>query len=298
MSVTGTVAGLPSTTTGAASSSTTSPAAGITLSATVTGQASNPAPTGSVNVLVSGVVLATLNLPPSSGTSATVSLVLNSQNLYQLQGANVIALQYAGDTRYQPSSFTLANPINNPLSDFSMIAQTPVITVASGSSVTDTLNFSAVNGFNSAVALTCSAPAAITCSLNPASVTVNGTPAMSALTIKAASATASLHPPSGPGWLWASGGAAFAGVFLLGLPQRRRRWQSLLGLMVIAVLTVGIGCGGGGSGSSSGSGSGSTPGGGGNSGNNGNTAAGSYTIVVTGTQGATAHNVAITVKVQ
>ena len=303
LTVTGAAGTLASTTTGSTSGTATSPTAGITLSATVTGQAGNSAPTGVVNLIVSGQNIGTLSLTPGSGITSTTSVVLNSQNLYQFQGANTISLQYAGDTHYLPSSFTLANPINNSLSDFSMVAQTPVMTVASGSSATETVNFTAVNGFNSAVALTCTAPSSVTCSLSPTSVTFpsGATTTSSTLTIKAVAASSSLlHPPSGPGWLWASGGAAFAGVFLLGLPKRRRRWQTLLGVIVIAVLTVGIGigCGGGSSSSSSGSGSGSTPGGGGSSGNNGNTATGSYTVVVNGAQGSIAHNVAVTVKVQ
>ena len=295
LAVTATTGGLPSTTTGSASATTTSPTAGITLSATVAGQAGHPAPTGTVNFLVSGQPFFTLNLKQGSGTTSTASAAVNSAILYQ--GANVITLQYSGDTVYQPSSFSLPNPITNPLSDFSMVAQTPVITVASGKSATQTVNFTSLNGFNSAVALTCTAPSSVTCSLNPASVTVNGT-TTSTLTINAvSSATASLRQ-TGPGWLLASGGATLACVFMLGLPGRRRRWQSLLGLVIIAVLTAGIGIGCGGGSSSNGGGSSSTPGGGGNSGNNGNTATGSYTVVVNGTQGAIAHNVAVTVKVQ
>ncbi len=303
LTVTGAAGTLPSTTTGSTSGTATSPTAGITLSATVTGQAGNPAPTGVVNLIVSGQNIGTLGLTPGSGVTSTTSIVLNSQNLYQFQGVNTISLQYAGDTHYLPSSFTLANPINNSLSDFSMVAQTPVMTVASGSSATEAVNFTAVNGFNSAVTLTCTAPSSVTCSLSPTSVTFpsGATTTTTTLTVKAVAASSSLlHRPSGPGWLWVSGGAAFAGVFLLGLPKRRRRWQTLLGVMVIAVLTVGIGigCGGGSSSSSSGSGSGSSGGGSGNSGNNGNTATGSYTVVINGTQGAIAHNVAVTVKVQ
>ncbi len=301
LTVTGGATGLPSTTTGSTSGPATSPTAGISLSATVTGQTGNPAPTGTVNLIVAGQNIGTLGLTPGSGITSTTGVVLNSQILYQFQGANTISLQYMGDTHYQPSSFTLANPLNNSLSDFSMVAQTPVMTVASGSSATETVNFTAVNGFNAAVALTCTAPSSITCSLNPTSATFpsGATTTTSTLTIKAvAASSALLHPPGRPGWLWASGGAAFAGVFLLGLPKRRRKWQTLLGVIVIAVLTVGIGCGGGSSSSSSGSGSGSNPGGGGSSGNNGNTATGSYTVVVNGLQGAIAHNVAVTVKVQ
>ncbi len=296
--------GLSSTTTGTATlngaaTTSTSPTAGVLVTATVTGQ-NGVAPTGSVEVQVAGTELALLTLAPGSGATSTAKTVLNSQIL--LQGANLITLQYQGSTTYQPSSANLS--ITNPLSDFTMVAQTPIVTVTHGSSATDTLNFTAVNGFTSAVALTCAAPSGLTCSLSPASVTVNGNTSTT-LTITASSSSAALRPQSGSGWFLASGGAAFAGVLLLGLPGRRRRWQALLSLIFIAILTAGIGCGGGSSSSSS-SGSGSStpppssPGSGNNSGNNGNAAGANYTVVVTGVPASSTitHNVAIGVAVQ
>jgi trimeric autotransporter adhesin len=285
---------LASSVSGNASASTTSPTAGITVSATVTGQNGHPAPTGKIDFQSSGQDLGQIAITPStSGDTSTVSLTVNSGIL--LQGTNAITLQYSGDTTYQASSTTLS--INNPLSDFSMVAVSPALSVASGSSTTDTLNFTSVNGFNNSVALTCTAPSAITCSLNPTSLTVNGTTSAT-LTVKAASATSELRPESRPAWLWASGGATLACVFLLGLPKHRRKWQSLLGLLVIAVLTAGFGCGGGSSSSSSGSTSSS---GGSSSGSStsGNTAAGTYTVLVSAAQGSTiTHNLSITVRVQ
>jgi hypothetical protein len=133
--------------------------------------------------------------------------------------------------------------------------------------------------------------------LSPTSLTVNG-PTSATLTVKAANATSELRPESRPTWFWASGGATLACVFLLGLPRHRRKWQGLLGLLVIAVLTAAIGCGGGKSSSSSGSGS--TPGGSGSGGGtSGNAAAGSYTVLVSAAQGSTvSHNLSITVRVQ
>lgn len=74
------------------------------------------------------------------------------------------------------------------------------------------------------------------------------------------------------GWL-AGGGAAFACVLLLTIPARRRSWRSMLGLVVIAMVTItfGVGCGSGGSGSSGNFGGGSSGGG---------TTSGTYTISV------------------
>jgi hypothetical protein len=54
------------------------------------------------------------------------------------------------------------------------------------------------------------------------------------------------HPGGNPRGLWmAEGGATLACVLLFGLPGRRRRWQSLLGSLVLFVAAFGItGCGG------------------------------------------------------
>ena len=96
-------------------------------------------------------------------------------------------------------------------------------------------------------------------------------------------ASASLQRPRAFGWMTASGRALLVGVFLLGIPSRRRRRMAGLGVMLLVFFAAGMGCGGGGS--SSGTKTGGTP-------------AGSYTIAVTATSGALSHtaNVAVTVQ--
>ena len=79
----------------------------------------------------------------------------------------------------------------------------------------------------------------------------------------------------GRGWEGAGGGAVLALLWLFGIPARRRKWQSIVGVLV---LTMGLGslaaCGGGGGGGG-GTGGGTTtdPG----------TAAGTYTFTVVAT---------------
>jgi trimeric autotransporter adhesin len=172
------------------------------------------------------------------------------------------------------------------------------VTVTAGATGTAMLNLGSINGFNASVGLACAAPSGLTCSLNPASVTVNGN-TTATLTINA-SIPASVVRASAQRrrWFAASAGATLACVFLLGIPARRRKWQSFLSLIVLAVLAAGIGCGGGGGGSSTSNPAppsppsppttGSTP-----------TAAGTYTVVVTGTQGTViSHAIPVTVIVK
>ncbi|MBV9573183.1 MAG: hypothetical protein JOY93_03950, partial [Acidobacteriales bacterium] len=49
----------------------------------------------------------------------------------------------------------------------------------------------------------------------------------------------------GPSWFLASGGFMLAGVFMIGLPARRRHGITMLVLAVAVSLTAAVGCGGG-----------------------------------------------------
>jgi hypothetical protein len=126
-----------------------------------------------------------------------------------------------------------------------------------------------------------------TCSLNPTSVTINGTTVQtSTLTVttttsKAENQIRNLFWPS-------AGGTALAALLFFVVPRGRRSWVSAVGLLLLVASTGLIGCGGG---------SGNIGGGGG--GGNSGTTPGSYTITVTGTSGtisATVGTVTLTVR--
>jgi hypothetical protein len=157
--------GLTSTTTATASAATTSPNAAITATVVVTGQTGKAAPTGSVDFQSSGTDLGYISLPTATGDSVTLTVTLNSQILPQ--GNNLITVQYSGDSTYQPSAGTVN--INNPLSDFSMVPETTIVSIPAAGSATDTINLSSTNGFSGAVNLSCSAAGGVGCSLSPAS---------------------------------------------------------------------------------------------------------------------------------
>jgi hypothetical protein len=300
LTVTSPTALLPTTTTATASSSTASPAARINLSITVTGKTGSASPTGTVDIQSAGIDLTPggIHLTAVASTDTSTATYFFDNSAASLpQGNNPVVITYSGDTAYAPSQFGLS--LVNPLTDFSMLAQNPTVTVAGGATGTATLSLGSINGFNAAVALACTAPTGMSCTLNPTSVTVNGN-TTATLTVSASTPASSVKSPSPSArkteWLAASGAAALAGVFLLGLPARRRRWRSMLSLVCLALLAAGIGCGGGGGSSSTPAPptnptppptSGATP-----------TPAGTYTIVVTGTQGTTlTHAIAVTVIV-
>jgi hypothetical protein len=96
--------------------------------------------------------------------------------------------------------------------------------------------------------------------------------------------SASLRP-HGLGWLATGSSVLFAGIFLLGVPSRRRRRIAGLGLMLLVFFAAGAGCGGG-------SNSSGSP-------KNAGTPAGSYSITVTATSTSPAlsHTASINVTV-
>jgi len=170
---------------------------------------------------------------------------------------------------------------NPTTADYAMFANVASIS-APGGSGTSTITVDGRNGFSGTVTLACTAPSSafITCSVNPSSVTLSSGTASgtAALTIK--TTAASLNHRDAPLGPLFEGGAVMAGVFLFGIPACRRRWNTVLTLVMVIFLMAVLGCGGG---SKSGSGSG--------------TPAGNYTVTVTGTSGSTSHTTNISVTV-
>jgi FG-GAP-like repeat len=142
-------------------------------------------------------------------------------------------------------------------------------TISPGESSTSTITITAMGGFNGSVSLSCGAivPAVTplpSCSFNPSSV-ANGS-GTATLLVSTTAPHALSSRSRGFGWV-AVGGSMLAGIFLLGVPSRRRRRAAGLALMVLVFLTAGVSCGGSGS----------------SGGKTGGTPAGSYTITVTAT---------------
>jgi len=154
------------------------------------------------------------------------------------------------------------------------------ITVSPGaaSGNTATVTVTPANGFTGAVNLSCAVTTSIpsptdlpACSI-PASVAVSGSAAPTAtLTVTTTGSGSARNEPQGSPFTKA-GGAALAGLLLLMLPARRRRYARMLGLVVLAVSFAAAGCGGSSSGTTTG---------------NSGTTAGTYTVTVTGVDAAT-----------
>jgi len=188
-------------------------------------------------------------------------------------GCTTSAVASAAYTINLPPTFTIAGT---------------AVTVAPGAITgnTSTITVTPSNGFTGTVSLSCAiTPTAAsdpaTCRL-PASVTISGSTAQTAtLTVNTTAATSALNPTRRLFWP-SAGGAALACILLVGIPARRRRWQSTLGVLVLLFSITGgaLSCGGSGG-----------------RGNHGTTP-GTYTITVTGTLGATTQTGTVSLKVQ
>jgi hypothetical protein len=168
---------------------------------------------------------------------------------------------------------------NTPGFTLSLSAQSA--TVNPGGSASVMVSAAAVDGFNSQIALTCSAPAGLTCAFNPSTISPGST-SSSSLTISAVST-----PPSTgynvPGMMALLPGLGLFGTLLTtGKRKRLTRksiaWMSLLGLMLFVSLFA-LGCGGGNS---------ATP----------MASSQQTTVMVTGTSGSLIQTAAVTVSIQ
>jgi hypothetical protein len=258
-----------------ASTVTVTPAAttldsGSTLSVPVAVTGAGVTPTGTVTLSGGGYTSTAQTLV---GGAYTFIIPANSLSA----GADTLTASYSGDTNYVSSTGTTSGSTSPIVTEsaFTLAASTPAA-VAPGSSATSTITVKTTTGYTGTVTLTCaltSSPTGSTnlptCSASSSAVTLGSGTITGTATVTVSSTTTSselIWPKMGgrgSGWAGAGGGAFLAFVAFLGIPARRRRWLSMLGILALVVALAGLSaCGGK-----------STPSG---------TTAGSYTFTVTG----------------
>ncbi len=261
-------------------------------------------------ILVSGDVV---NVPTATGTITVSSGAYNSGPIQLISGIASLAIPgnslamgtdtlnvaYSGDTNYKSGSSSETVTVTAAVQPGLTVSGTS-LSLAPGatSGNVSTITLMPSGGFTGSVTLT----AAITSSpvgaadmptfsfgsSSPVSVTGTG-PETATLTISTTAATSgALHRPAHPGAGWLGGAEVLACVLLFGVSARRRRWQTMLRLVVFLIFLSGgvLSCGGGGSGG--GGGGGGSPG----------TTAGNYTVTVTGTSGAMTATGTVSLTVQ
>lgn len=246
----------------------------MTLTANVLdASAGNPTPTGLVQFQLNGENVG--NPATVTGGVATLTTQMDGN-----VGSNNLVAFYEGDTTYAE----LTSPsIPITISQFGLTSSGA--TAAVGAAAIAAVNVNVANNYTNLINLTCTLPSNLTesaCFINPASATGTGQVQLTVNTTPAHPASSKLN--SRPGWLAAGGGASLAFIVLLILPKRRWRNTALSVLVILAIAFMTIGCGGGTAKTDLG------------------TAAGTYTVVVTGTAGTgssqyqTSVNVPITIQ--
>jgi hypothetical protein len=211
------------------------------VSVTVAGTKGAATPTGSI-VLASGGYSAQMTLSSGASTFAIPAGTLSA-------GTDTLTATYSGDGTYAAANATAAVTVSPVV--MSSTAPSPI---AAGTSATATITLTAGSSYSGTLNLTCAltkSPANVQsqpiCALNPSTDTIaaggNATTTMTVNTTAGTSAT--LIPSKDRFWRSGAESITFAALFLMGLRVRRRRWLSILALLVIAICVVSGGCGGG-----------------------------------------------------
>jgi Pro-kumamolisin, activation domain/Bacterial Ig-like domain (group 3) len=221
---------------------------GITFPFTATISPNSPIPTGATELIIDG------GLPQAPvqllGTDPA-TLSLNTDGL--ALGTHTVQVYYSGNTSLSAAtSNTVTFDVIPQSSTFTLSPTTAAAHIPLEGSASNATIFTVtptVGGtFSVSFACTSGLPQNVTCSFSPSTVTVTGlATATTNLTFVVGSySQASLHKPSLPGvWYTMGGGVSFAGLFLLLLPRRNRRFASLLALLTLFALGAATGCGSG-----------------------------------------------------
>ncbi|MBZ5506797.1 MAG: Ig-like domain repeat protein [Acidobacteriia bacterium] len=261
------------------SSATPGLGSNVTFTATINKGTGVPVPTGTVTFTEGATLLGSGSVNGSGiATFSTTTLT---------QGAHQIFSTYNGDSLYAGSTSNTVTVTVGPIvipPDFSVTIPNGSATIPAGQSATYTISVTPSGGFNSAVSFACTGlPGASNCSFSPTTVTPNGSPASTTLTIATTvRTTASAQPLTGI-TLAALTSFGFLGIVFLGIPSKRRRSLRLAGtlMLILAIIMVVTSCGG----------DKHVP-------VTTGTPAGNFTVTVTSTSGATTHSSTITLVVQ
>ena len=188
-------------------------------------------PTGTVQFLDAGNVIATVSLV--NGSASAIELNPSSGN-------HTLSVAYSGDTNFHPSTSPNVIQAVNAMPDFTLgIAGNSQQTVIAGSSATFGLTVGSQSApFTGAVTLSANGlPAGATVTFSPPAVVPGASSAAVTMTV-VTRATTALNTHAKPELAWAAAGA----IFLLVL-RRRRGVARLFAVLAVAGLFNLAGCG-------------------------------------------------------
>jgi trimeric autotransporter adhesin len=159
----------------------------VTMTGTVIGKTGGAAPSGTLYFTWEDGAYSYSGTLQKTANSAAFTLSFPANQL--ANGANLFVATFRGDANYSAqSSAPLA--ITLKLSDFSVTTPTPEVSVPFGKSAIGTIALSPIDGYSGAVAITCSAPAEITCSASVVAPSVGSAGATDTITFKIAGTVA------------------------------------------------------------------------------------------------------------
>ena len=217
----------------------------------------------------------TLTNPCTGTTGLTCSLSSSSVNVTSTTpGTSTLTVAAAGNASSGSVSITATSgalthtrgisvTVNTVPPNFTVSAASPVVSIPSGTAITDNLTVAAVGSFSSDVVLTCSVPSSLnttTCSISPSTVAGGNGTALVTITGAVLAQDRGDPLPFHHGGLGTYASLVFAlGAMFTAQPARRRKTirDGLFGLFLLIVMFGALSCGGGGSGN--GGGSGPTP---------------------------------------
>ena len=259
-----------------AEASTVVEGSAVTLTATLRPTVSPKTPGGTVSFFANGTLLGTAPVQGGQASFESASLA---------PGKYTVTAKYSGDSNFNAAqaSASVAVIVSTLPSDFTLAAPKPAsLSLVAGQAGTVTLTLTGNATFSGNLTLSCAgAGTEMQCLASPASVSLSAGQTVTATVAIATQGTgAATARNSTPQWTKLAGGLSFASVFLLVLGGRKRKafsvWYALLLLGVLASLGV-MGCGG--------------------SGPTNTTPAGSYTLSITATAGASSHSQTLLVTV-
>ena len=293
VSLTGTGKATPIVTVTPSSSSVTTVQA-LSVTVNVSGGSGNPTPTGSVMLTSGGYTSAAT---PLTGGSASIVITAGSLPV----GADTLTATYTSDATSSPIYNNASNTVSVTVTvpTFTVTGTAAAVVAGATTGNTSTITVTPVGGFTGSVTLTASVSSSPAGAQNlptlsfgtttPVSIT-SATAGTATLTISttASSTTpcnAANQMPRGLPWQ-TGGGAILACILLFGIPMRRSRWKTMLGMIaLLGAMTGGLlACGGGGTPCTPVVKPGTT--------------AGTYTITVTGTSGTLTPTGTVTLTVQ
>jgi len=269
----------------ATSNLTITPSGGFTGSVALTCAVSN-GPTGAT-----ASPTCTVSQPAaiSGPQSVTSTLTINS-SATTTPGTYTANVTGSSSTLTQTTSVAITIGAPPPIPSFALTNTAAVSIASPGASGTSTITITPGGGFTGSVTLACAITTSPTGAIDPPTCSVaqpaaiSGSQAVtSMLTINTTKvSTAALHNPFERMLKLGGSGTVIALLFFC-LPLRRRRWQTLLGLLLFAFVAMAAsGCGGS---------SKTTP-------TQTGTTAGAYTVTVTGSSGSMKATTSVAVTVQ